>query len=180
MSFKESVIIPLSMYQECLSTVKQDTVPPTPKRQHYKEDNLPEDNSFVLLNFPLEDRPDVRKILHVLESHKDDIFWNKKDQTVTVDGIHYPNSNIIDILQYLRGDLPPSSDVPEASRRVYDTLLRLKLPKRLVLKTPPRPVRRSVTPPPVSPLLPSPPKRRPRKRKSQTPDYFGDWTSFSR
>lgn len=68
-------------------------------------------------------------ILAKMLQQKNLISWNEKLE-VTINGIHYPNSNIIELLRYVLGDKIPGSldDVPLAASIFRIAIKELKVP----------------------------------------------------
>lgn len=220
MSFEESIIIPLEIYKRCrlengnkLVDILMDKTATTDRkmklyhqaqtREKYNKltakfppkQPLPSTTvSFgdhIILQLPLEDRPNARAILGTFKENPSVLSWNV-DQEVLVNGHVLPNSNIVDIFQYFTKNLPVTSgkDVPVGAREVFETLLALNVPGKWIKQKPPsQTLRRTrhqtyqpeeeVTTP--TELTPSKKKPRSAKRRRKSRVQGGDeptWTSY--
>ncbi len=175
MNFQESIIIPLELYKlykknstlddKSVDILMDTSLPDDTKlkllsqarnlgsfQRDSRKDILAKDDSedfsYLLTNFPSEDRSVVKEILDKFKKHSSELSWSKKDQSVTVDGENVIGSNIVRILQYLRDNLPAASGTPYGTEEVYRKLTKLKIPKSWIKR---KPGNNSVRRPPRSP-----------------------------
>ena len=55
----------------------------------------------LLDNFPENKRHYVARLLSTLRKYRSVISWNPRNYQVTINGVHYPGSNLVDIIYYL-------------------------------------------------------------------------------
>lgn len=191
MSFKESIIIPLETYRRCRfgptdlkQTILADTTLPPDKKmkmlshqrtleklqkgkaskRHTPRPTAASDYSHILHNFSLDDQPHTQAILEMISKHPSDISWDARDQTIAIDGISIPDSNIVKTLQYFSKSLPVR-DIPAGTKDVLVKLDKLKVPKAWIRQ---RPV-----------AVRTPSTRVKKRRKPYTPDQSPRWEPFT-
>ena len=154
MSFKESVIIPLKLFEKCFfeketKIIQNETLPTDMKiklhtqeriqlnrKQQQNEDKnkseeiqkLPRDK--ILNTTAVVKQPFVNSIIDIIEKYRDIIYW---DETYKL-YIHkelMPQYNIIDIFGYLfkRAIVTKNTDIPNGSKEIYDILIEIGVPK---------------------------------------------------
>lgn len=140
MSFKESVIIPYTMFKRCQfgttpqkqehETILQDpSLPSDIKMKLYSQakatntakslqendhsstkTNQDHDHAYIVQVMPEKDQPFASSILSKIDSREDEISWNNKLELL-IDGKQYPESNIIELLRFVLKNLIVSSDM---------------------------------------------------------------------
>ena len=130
MSFRESVIIPYSLFKKCQFATPPPAaaIPPPPRETTPESDEPPappeistpptfhqeqkpkfppsqtDENESTILTMarvvPEEDRPILENILKRIYAHPDIIRWNSNLEVI-LDGVIYPKSNIVDILKFI-------------------------------------------------------------------------------
>jgi hypothetical protein len=120
-TFEESILIPKDEFyrisgkmekkpsitkipaSEAFISFLQKKRTPVRKRQTITANNFIDNSAVnsVLSHFLIEKRPYIIKFLDVLNENPLIATWDRKDYTITIRGIHYPQTNIIEILSYL-------------------------------------------------------------------------------
>lgn len=118
--------------------VKQAKVTETPHQRFSKENDI----SSILQSFALKTRPFVNSILRKFLHNEDVITWDS-NMEVIIDGVQYPESNIIELLKYIMGSKVVTSeeDIPIATDVFLDAIENLNIPKswvKIPKKNPPR------------------------------------------
>ena len=174
MTFEQSIIIPLELYQKCrldeadrsLDILLDNTMPADKKLKLYNQstlmkrtDEIPDIREtsvmigdHILHNIPDKDRPVARAILDIFRAHPSELGWSDNGEVI-INGATIANSSLINILLYFTKNLPVTSqiDVPLGSKQLYEKLISLDMPSSWVKRKPaaaPR-VRRSRTLPPI-------------------------------
>ena len=156
MSFQRSIIIPYDVYNDCVKKSKKDaesnvllhdpSLTSDEKLKLYRQDRLQhkiaktdkvdldappsrDASEFILSNFPSKSQPIINSILDWIHKHPAVISFDDKLR-VTLNGDLMPDSNIINILLYLSGNLPVTAteDVPSGSEIVHRTLVHNGVP----------------------------------------------------
>lgn len=159
MTFEQSIIIPLELYQKCrldeadssLDILLDNTMPADKKLKLYNQstltkrtDEIPNirDTSVmvgdhILHNIPDKDRPVARAILDVFRAHPSELGWTDNGEVI-INSDTIPNSSLINILLYFTKNLPVTSqiDVPLGARRLYEKLISLDMPSSWVKRKP--------------------------------------------
>lgn len=124
--FKESIIIPLELFQEkCNFSDKIPIKPRGPTTSVIpmlpKETEKPvvysrpvNDIDSIVAELPVEKQTQAKRILHKVAPIV--MSWNDRLE-ITVYGKHFPQSNIIDILQYLLR--VPGADIPPLGEAAF-------------------------------------------------------------
>jgi hypothetical protein len=169
MSFQESIIIPLSMFEKCKfkeevnpeeDILNNESMPsdlkmkllqqerklkPKKKLQPRKELSLIDESDkkihpdnklyneqiqYILGKISRKHQPFISSILHYIKDYSNQISWNK-DFDIIIDKLLVNNTNIIDILKLLTKDLivTADTDIPLGSRKFYDKLIDIGIPK---------------------------------------------------
>ena len=163
MNFKESIIIPLSMFQQCQFKNENDpetqilldpALPSDLKLKLYdqqrqlKPDNNKLDNLVssdiekypniptIIDSVPEKDQPMVTSILDKIIANPEHLFWNNNFE-ITLDGKFIPLSNIIDIMQLMMKNRVVTSDrdIPIATKQVVQKLLEIGTPRSWIKAT---------------------------------------------
>lgn len=223
MSFEESIIIPLDIYKRCrledgnklVDILMDTTLSKDRKMKLYHQAQTRETHNrlsakfppqqplpsatvsfgdHIVLELPLEDRPNAKAILEIFKENPSVLSWNV-NQEALVNGHVVPNSNIVRIFQYFTKNLPVTSgkDVPIGAREVFETLLALNVPGRWIKQKPPsqtlrRPHHQTYQPEeevtsPRSPSVLTPSKKKPRSTKKRRKRRIEEvdelpWTSY--
>ena len=155
MSFQKAIIIPYDVYTDCVRKSKKEaennilrdpSLSSDKKLKLYQQERLQhkiaktdkvdhdappsrDASEFILSNFPSKSQPIINSILDWIHKHPAVISFDDKLR-VTVNGDLMPDSNIINILLYLSGNLPVtgSEDVPTGSEIVHRTLVHNGVP----------------------------------------------------
>jgi hypothetical protein len=171
MSFKESIIIPLDVYQRChLQSKTKETdilfnkslpldekmklfgqAQIEKKRKKRKKINsyISEMNKIIPLGdhilqaIPKQDKPIIKEILDIIVKHPSEISWNNNNEVI-IDGRTLIKSNIIEMLLYMRKHLvvTKNGDIPEGIIPFYEKLLSLNIAPEWIKQKPPRTSRR--------------------------------------
>ena len=167
MSFAESVIIPLELFEKCqLSKNKPESIlfdqnlPKDVKMKLFDQEKIFERNDtskvttdtekplsqkmlnkteFIVDSVPISHQPYVRSILKFLKDYPDQISWNDQHEII-IDGKPFPNSNIMKLFQFLMKTLviTSASDVPVGGKEFFDKLREIGVPQQWVKITFPR------------------------------------------
>lgn len=159
MTFEQSIIIPLELYQKCrldeadhsLDILLDNTMPADKKLKLYNQstltkrtDEIPNIHNtsvmvgdHILHNIPDKDRPVARAILDVFRAHPSELGWTDNGEVI-INSDTIPNSNLINILLYFTKNLPVTSqiDVPLGARQLYEKLISLDMPSSWVKRKP--------------------------------------------
>ena len=165
MSFKESVILPYSLFKKCQfappekleheNILRDSTLPsdlkmklysqskalstkPTPEPEKKKADYRDE-NAYILQLMPEKDQPFISSILTKIAARKDEIHWNTELE-LNIDGKPYPGSNIIELLKFVVKNLIITSDidVPIGAKDFVNKLYDIGVPKTWIKVSFPR------------------------------------------
>jgi len=167
MSFKESIIIPLELYQRCqLQTKTKDlnilldkSLPTDEKMKLFSQAQLEKKRkkrknvftskaefneispvgSNILQLIPRADKPIIKAILDIIKQNPPQISWNTNNEVI-LDGKTLINSNIIDNFLYMRKHLTVTKDkdIPEGIVPFYRKLLSLNIAPEWIKQTPAR------------------------------------------
>ena len=167
MSFKESIIIPLELYQRChLQTKTKDmnilldkSLPTDEKMKLFSQAQLEKKRkkrknvytskaefneispvgSNILQLIPKADKPIIKAVLDIIKQNPSQISWNTNNEVI-LDGKTLINSNIIDNFLYMRKHLTVTKDkdIPEGIVPFYRKLLLLKIAPEWIKQAPPR------------------------------------------
>ncbi len=163
MSFAQSVIIPLSVFEKCNfgkegdDILFDDTLPSSKKMMLYQQklmrkrkkevvkkltDIPPDTTPFsedIITYTPSRHRPVVENIIKIIKQHPKDIKWNDNYEVILNDKL-LPNTNIQDILQYLLNTkvVTSTKDVPIAAERIKEELKDIGVPSTWFQRKSPR------------------------------------------
>jgi len=160
MSFERSVIIPYTQYQKCqlpttddgpVDILTNDTIASDTKLKLYnqavsKEKNIGDGQvappppppppppvvpkgQHILHNIPDKVKPVARSILDIIHDNTRSVDYNDNLELI-IDGRPIVGSNIVNILLYLTGSIPVTSDrdIPEGSNALHNRLIELGMP----------------------------------------------------
>lgn len=101
------------------NTQKVEIVKPTVEVPH----QLAPDIESIVQEFSSKKVPYASIILSKIVQHPESISWNDKFE-VTINGVHYPGSNIIELLRFVLGEKVTTSslDIPPAASKFYSIL----------------------------------------------------------
>lgn len=178
MSFRESIIIPLEVFEKCQFDNEQDILldpsipvdkrmklyhqkkalekkkPPEEKEEEAEE--VGERNfQYIVDAIQMSYRPFAHSILDYLKNYQDQITWND-NMEVIIDGRLYPDSNILDLFHFLMKNkvITSPADIPIAGMEFYDKLLEIGIPKEW-----------------MKIRFPSKSSSRHKKKRARLPDY---------
>ena len=167
MSFKESIIIPLEIYQRChLQTKTKDfnilldkSLPTDEKMKLFSQAQLEKKrkkrkNLFsskaefaeisllgnnILQLIPRQDKPIIKAILEIIKQNPSQISWNNNNEVI-LDGKTLINSNITEMFLYMRKHLTvtKNKDIPMGIVPFYRKLLSLNIAPEWIKQKPPR------------------------------------------
>lgn len=161
MDFKESVIIPLKMFQRCsfdrdkAQPLLNDNLPSDVRVKLYTNERLKrkkkiEDNKYgipdtklprrkIVENISTIKQPFVNSIIDLVQNNLDQISWNN-DYKLVIGQDPVEGTNLVDIFRFLSKSsiVTNETDVPKGSKLVYDTLLKIGTPKSWIPMTFPR------------------------------------------
>lgn len=158
MSFERSVIIPFQLYSKCtlpskdtvaVDILTNETLPSDKKLKLYNQavtaekrassppplppppppSSLPDKRQHILHNIPDKDKPVVRMILDIVNENNN-ILDTNDNLELLIDEQVVSGSNIVNVLLYLTGNVPVTSDsdIPKGSHAFYDRLIQLGMP----------------------------------------------------
>ena len=100
--------------------------PPPVERRH----EVSQDVHSILQHISQRNTPNVSSILaKILHVGEDTMSWNDRLEMM-INREHFPNSNIIDLLQYVFGEeiIMRTADVPLAGKEFYMALIEIGVP----------------------------------------------------
>ncbi len=158
-SYKESVIIPYTLFKQChfdtsenteQEKILRDTELPSdlklklysqskalapPKELEIEKSSDPgdknySDTDFIVQLMPTKDQPFVSSILSKIISRRDEISWNDKLE-VAIGGKFFPDSNIIELLRFAMKNtvVTNHTDIPPGAREFVGKLYDIGVPK---------------------------------------------------
>ena len=160
MSFKQSILIPLSLFKQCKieenikslenseSILDNENMPSSEKMKLFHQNkflqknttlaplkNEKNDNFLYIINqIPDKYKPYSKAILEFIRN-QGNISWNNNLELI-IDGELFTQSNIISILNYLLTDIVVTrpSDIPIGSQELEQKMLDLGLPSSWITK----------------------------------------------
>ena len=106
-------------------------VKPPPAASRHK---VSQDVHSILQHVSERNRPNASSILaKILHAGEDTMSWNDRLE-MTINREQFPNSNIIDLLQYVLGEkiITGTADVPLAGKEFYTALIEMGVPSSLL------------------------------------------------
>ena len=188
-SYKESVIIPLSLFQRCklldteenvleslhpdhkLKLIQQERLQKIkPREPAIEQDLFPHENN-VIESVGVKDVPFVHAIIDLLKPKSDEIHWNKNYELILDDKV-IPGTHVIDLFQFIMKNkiITKASDIPLHGLPFYYKLQTLGVPESWIKVSFPRVSSRKR--PREEELLGESPKRTREQRGS------GAWVSW--
>jgi hypothetical protein len=182
--FSECVIIPIKLFSQCsfekdgqhVAILDNPKLDPDLKlklynqQQHYEklktlepEKESPVDLNQYLNEFPVAKRPVAKNIFEMIMLHPKLVSWDPYLQ-VTINGIFYPQSNILNMIRYVLGELimTKETDVPQGIDQFVSVLHDIGVPTQwFSIKR----VQKARTG--TRRHLPTPPRTRSKKKKEQ-------------
>lgn len=162
MSFKESVIIPLKMFETCSfkkekdNFLQQENYPSDVRLKLYNHERIRkrlradkikqtklDENKLVRTKIldviPVTKQPFLNSIIDIIEKNPNDIKWNNNYE-LFLDGVIQPEYNIIQIFRFLTKSsvVTNEADIPSGAKVVYEKLLHIGVPKTWISMTFPR------------------------------------------